>query len=155
MIKILAPAKINLTLEVLSRRKDGYHEIRSVMQAVSLYDQLSFETADGLRLITSNSKVTEKDNLVYRAAQLLQQVSGAKKGAHIILNKNIPDSSGFGGGSSDAASTLLALNDLWHLGLSTETLLKTGGDLGSDVPFFISGIPAVLEGRGEIIRPLD
>ncbi|MFC1930484.1 4-(cytidine 5'-diphospho)-2-C-methyl-D-erythritol kinase [Chloroflexota bacterium] len=155
MIEILAPAKINFTLEVLCIREDGYHEIRSLMEPVSLYDQLSFKLADGLRVITRNSKVAERDNLVYRAAKLLQQVSGAKKGAYITLNKIIPDSAGLGGGSSDAASTLIALNELWNLGLPIETLLKMGSSLGSDVPFFISGKPALLEGRGEIVRPID
>jgi 4-diphosphocytidyl-2-C-methyl-D-erythritol kinase len=149
---VSAPAKVNLTLEVLGRRPDGYHEIRSVMQAVSLADRLEFEPAsDGLIRLSGGSSDAPPDesNLVLRAARALAEASGATSGAWIHLEKRIPAGAGLGGGSSDAAATLLALNGLWGLDMPLPDLMDIAARLGSDVPFFLSQGTALAEGRGE------
>ena len=153
MLTIKAPAKINWFLLVTGKRPDGFHNIQSLMQCVSLFDTLEFEPADGIT-IDSDSDIPIHDNLVYKAAMLLKERSGATGGARISLKKQMPLSAGLGGGSSDAASTLLGLNDLWGLGLGLERLMELGAELGSDVPFFISGGPALVSGRGELLEPL-
>ena len=155
MLKYLAPAKINLVLEVLRKRDDGYHEIRSLVQTVSLYDVLEFESANGISLKCSDPSLQTSDNLVIKAAELLRQVSGCQKGAWIKLEKRIPWGMGLGGGSSDAATTLLALNKLWESKLPTSGLVELASRLGSDVPFFIHGGAALIEGRGEKVTPLS
>ncbi len=148
-VTVEAPAKVNLTLEVLGRREDGYHEIASVMQAISLFDTLTFSLADGLKVITDVPGLDTSDNLVYRAAMLLRQATGVPAGAAIRLSKEIPLAAGLGGGSSDAAATLLGLNRLWQLRLSEDRLKDMAAQLGSDVPFFLRGGTALVEGRGE------
>ena len=154
MLTILAPAKLNLTLEVLGKRTDGYHEIRSLAQTISLCDILSFEPATGTSLECNEASLQNDDNLVLHAAELLKETYGYRGGSRIKLEKNIPWSAGLGGGSSDAAATLLALNLLWQLQLKTTNLLELAAQLGSDVPFFIYKGTALLEGRGEKITPL-
>jgi 4-diphosphocytidyl-2-C-methyl-D-erythritol kinase len=154
MLKYVVPAKINLVLEVLGRRDDGYHDIRSLVQAVSLCDVLAFELADVISLKCSEPSLQTSDNLVIKAAELLREVSGCQRGASIKLEKRIPWGAGLGGGSSDAAATLLALNRLWELKLTTSDLVELAARLGSDVPFFIYGGAAWMEGRGEKVTPL-
>lgn len=154
MLKCLTPAKINLVLEVLGRRDDGYHEIRSLLQTISLYDILSFELADMISLECTERSLQIPDNLVVQAAELLNEVSGCQKGVKITLEKRIPWDAGLGGGSSDAAATLLALNNLWELKLTALDLVDLAAGLGSDVPFFIHKGAALVEGRGEKVTPL-
>jgi len=151
----LAPAKINLVLEVLGRRQDGYHEIRSLVQTVDLYDRLSFDLADDISLECTEPEMLTPDNLVLRAARLVKQAGGCEKGARIRLEKQVPWGAGLGGGSSDAAITLLALNELWGLKLKTADLVELAARLGSDVPFFIYGGTALVEGRGERVTPVS
>jgi 4-diphosphocytidyl-2-C-methyl-D-erythritol kinase len=154
VIRYLAPAKINLVLEVLGKRDDRYHEIRSLVQAVDLCDTLIFEADETISLKCNISSLETPDNLVIKAAELLRQASGRQNGARIKLEKRIPWSAGLGGGSSDAAATLLALNALWGLKLSTQDLLVMAAGLGSDVPFFIHRGAAIVEGRGEKVEPV-
>ena len=154
MLKYLAPAKINLVLEVLGRRVDDFHEIRSLVQTISLCDVISFQLADEVSLECSEPSLQTSDNLVIKAAELLREVSGCQKGARIKLEKKIPWGAGLGGGSSDAAATLLALSRLWELKLKTSELVELAARLGSDVPFFIHGGAALIEGRGENVTPL-
>lgn len=153
-----APAKINLTLEILGRRPDGYHDLRSVMQAISLSDILAFEPAPPgeITLTGGNADAPPTDNnLVLKAARALNAAAGGGHGARITLTKRIPVGAGLGGGSSDAATTLLALNDLWETGLSTESLSDIASGIGSDVPFFLGSGTALVEGRGERIQNLS
>src|SRR4030042_1693255 len=154
MLRYLAPAKINLVLEVLSKRADGYHEIRSLVQAINLCDVLSFEVADKTSFECAEPSLQTSDNLVVQAAELLRKVGGYNKGAKIKLEKRIPWGAGLGGGSRDGAVTLLALNKLWGLELATSDLVELAARLGSDVPFFIHGGTALIEGRGEKVTPL-
>jgi 4-diphosphocytidyl-2-C-methyl-D-erythritol kinase len=155
-IKALARAKINLTLEVLGKRPDGYHEVAMVMQSIELHDYLEFSTApSGIELkVKGDGAPANKDNLVYRAAELLQGYKGLTRGAHILLQKNIPVAAGLAGGSSDAAATLIALNKLWGAGLSLPELMELGARLGSDIPFCLIGGTALARGRGEKMEPL-
>lgn len=155
MLKYLAPAKINLVLEVLGKRADGYHEIRSLVQTIGLCDVISFELADVISLECSESSLQSSDNLVVQAAELLRKVSGCQKGVKIKLEKRIPWGAGLGGGSSDGAATLLALNKLWKLKLKTSDLVELAARLGSDVPFFMYGGAALIQGRGEKVTPLS
>lgn len=150
---IKAPAKINWFLTVRERRGDGYHDISSVMQSVSLYDTVELESASRLELITAMD-IPEEQNLAFRAAALLREHAGTDKGAVIRLTKAIPAAAGLGGGSSDAAAVLTGLNRLWGLNLTAAQLRGLAGRLGSDVPFFIGGGMALAEGRGEVISPL-
>jgi len=154
MLTIQAPAKINLTLEVLHQRPDGFHEIRSVIQTINLCDRLRFRSSRKLRFNCDNPDLVIEESLVSRAAALLQQVSGFSKGATIEINKRIPLTSGLGGDSSDAAAILHGLNRLWQLGLSLEKLVELAPRLGSDVAFFLYGGTALVEGRGEKVTPL-
>ena len=153
-IEIPAYAKVNFTLEVLTRRGDGYHEIVSIMQTVSLHDKVTVEPADEITLCPALPGVAAEDNLAYRAAVLLAKRSGTGRGASIGLEKAIPQASGLGGGSSDAATVLVGLNRLWGLEMSEDELAGLAAELGSDVPFFIRGGTAMVSGRGERVRPL-
>ena len=148
-VTVQAPAKVNLTLEVLGKRPDGYHEIASVMQAISLFDTLTFRPSDEIKVLADIEALETQDNLVYRAAMLLKEASRVLTGAEINLDKQIPLAAGLGGGSSDAAATLLGLDRLWSLGLGEEELKELAAQLGSDVPFFVTGGTALVEGRGE------
>ena len=149
-----AYAKINLTLEVLGRRQDGFHEIASVVQTIDLFDTLVIEPADEIMLYCDRPELASPANLALRAAQMLRKESGYRGGARVSLRKGIPVAGGLGGGSSDAAATLTGLNQLWGLGLKTDELEPIAARLGSDVPFFLRGGTALLLGRGERVRPL-
>ncbi|HEY7355854.1 MAG TPA: 4-(cytidine 5'-diphospho)-2-C-methyl-D-erythritol kinase [Ktedonobacterales bacterium] len=151
-----ASAKINLTLDVLGRRPDGYHELASVMQTVSLADTLAFQAlADGeTAFFCDVPALNDPENLVCQAVQALREATGCARGVQIELQKQTPTQGGLGGGSSDAATVLLALNAWWSLGLSQERLLELAARLGSDVPFFVLGGTALVEGRGERVTPL-
>jgi len=153
MLNVYAPAKINLVLEVLSKYDDDYHQISSVIQAVSLCDVLKFQLAEGISFECSELSL-EQGNLVTRAAMLLKKFTKCDKGVGIKLRKNIPWGVGLGGGSSDAAATLLTLNKLWGLELSPSELARLAFRLGSDVSFFIYGGTALVEGKGEKVTPL-
>ena len=155
MIRLQAPAKINLSFEVLGRRADGYYEVRTVLAAVDLADELELDEADGLVLrVEPEGAAPVEDNLVLRAAALLQDAAPAGAGAAIVLRKRIPTAAGLGGGSSDAAAALLGLRRLWDLDLSEGMLAKLAALLGADVPFFLRGGTALATGRGEQLRPL-
>src|SRR5262245_12967269 len=148
-------AKVNLVLEVLGKRPDGYHEVATVLQAVDLFDRLTVETADAISLESSDPGLpTDDGNLVVRAARLLQEAAKRREGARIRLDKRIPVAAGLGGGSSDAAATLWALNRVWGLRWSRERLAELGAKIGSDVPFFLGRGRAVGTGRGERLRGL-
>jgi 4-diphosphocytidyl-2-C-methyl-D-erythritol kinase len=150
-----AAAKVNLTLEVLGRRQDGYHEIVTVMQAVDLSDRLVLEDAEVLELRTVASDVpTDGTNLALKAAATLRERAGTSRGARITLEKKIPVAAGLGGGSADAAATLIGLNRLWGLRWSTAQLAEVAVTLGMDVPFFLRGGAALGTGRGEQLEPL-
>ena len=155
---IAAPAKLNLFLHVVGRRPDGYHLLETVFRFVALYDWLDIDTrADG-RIVREGSAaagVASDDDLVVRAARLLQQATGTRQGAQIAYRKNIPQGGGLGGGSSDAASTLMALNRLWNTGLSRTELMRLGLQLGADVPVFIFGQAAFAQGIGEQLAAID
>ena len=150
-----AAAKVNLALEVLGRRDDGYHEIATVMQAVDLSDRLVLEDGDVLELRTTASDVpTDGTNLALKAALIFQEMAGESRGARITLDKRIPVAAGLGGGSTDAAAVLVGLNRLWGLGWSVARLAEVAVKLGMDVPFFLHGGAALATGRGEQLEPL-
>lgn len=152
MLTLKAPAKINWFLNILGMRNDGFHEIQSLMQKITLYDELAFSPSDSLQL-TSDVPVAVEQNLVYRAAMLLKETYGVREGASIHLDKKIPMGAGLGGGSSDAASALTGLNDLWSLDLSLNKLCEIAGSIGSDIPFFLYNSLCYVDGRGERISP--
>jgi len=154
MLTIPAPAKLNLTLEVLGKRPDGFHEIRSVIQTINLCDSLNFQSSQKIAFKSNMPDWTPEKSLVSRAASLLQETNGCSKGATIEVDKRIPLVSGLGGDSSDAAAALCGLNKLWCLGLSQDKLLELAAQLGSDVAFFFHSGTALVEGRGEIVTPL-
>jgi len=154
MLTVLAPAKLNLTLEVLAKRPDGYHEIRSVIQTINLCDRLHFQASPKVTFKSNTPDWSPEKSLVSKAAGLLQETTGCTKGATIEVSNHIPLVSGLGGDSSDAAATLLGLNELWGLGLSPAKLLELATQLGSDVAFFFYGGTALVEGRGELVTPL-
>ena len=151
---LACPAKINLTLEVLGRYPDGYHQIASVMQAISLADTLTLEPANEITFECDPPALAGPDNLVVRAARLLKETTGYRDGARLHLCKGIPEAAGLGGGSSDAAAALRGLDQLWGLGLPAERLLEMAAGLGSDAPFFLYGGTGLAEGRGEQLTPL-
>lgn len=151
-----APAKVNLYLEVLAKRPDGYHDIATLMVAVSLYDTLEFkEDASGeVRLSCDHPNLSiGPDNLIHKAAELLRRRTGCERGAAIRLVKRIPLAAGLAGGSTDAAATLTGLNRLWQLSLGRAELAALGAELGSDVAFFFHTPAAWCTGRGEIVTP--
>ncbi len=156
-----APAKLNLFLHVVGRREDGYHLLQSVFQLISLSDTLHFDLRDDERLVrvTEVEGVPQQSDLIIRAAHSLRDLAAARgiavRGVDIRIDKQIPMGGGLGGGSSDAATTLLALNQLWALGLSRDELMAIGVGLGADVPFFLLGQNAFVEGIGEQLTPID
>ena len=154
MLTVLAPAKLNLTLEVLGNRPDGYHEVRSVIQTINLCDSLNFKTSQNISFRSSMPDWASEKSLVSRAVSLLQETTGCSEGVSIEVIKRIPLMSGLGGDSSDAAATLRGLNKLWNLGLTREKLLDLAAQLGSDIAFFLYGGTALAEGRGEVVIPL-
>lgn len=155
MFTLLAPAKINLYLKVLYQRPDGYHEIETLMQAVSLYDRLNFYPDSKIKVETRGAKIAQKDNLVTQALELLQDYSGVKKGVRIVIQKRIPVAAGLGGGSSDAAAALLGACRLWQIPVTAGELSYLGAQIGSDVPFFFTSGQALATGRGDKLVPVS
>jgi 4-diphosphocytidyl-2-C-methyl-D-erythritol kinase len=149
-----APAKINWFLNVIGKRQDGYHDLQSLMQCVSVFDTLSLEESDDIEVFTE-SDIPLDQNLVYKAALLLKKSYGIKTGARITLRKDIPIAAGLGGGSADAAAALMGLNSLWKLDVPETKLASLGAAIGSDIPFFLNGTAALAEGRGERITPVE
>jgi len=157
-IIIKSPAKINLHLEVIGKREDGFHELAMIMQNIDLADYLEFEiNNEGLIKLESdcNDLSLSDDNLIVKSANLLRKKSNIDYGANIFLRKNIPIGAGLAGGSSNAAATLIGLNKLWNLNLNLETLCSLASTLGSDIPFIINGGIQLCFGRGEILEKLD
>jgi 4-diphosphocytidyl-2-C-methyl-D-erythritol kinase len=157
-MQVLAPAKINLSLRILGRRSDGFHEIETLIAPISLCDEIKIEQRSGGQKITFRcndpSVPKGEDNLVVRAAKIFFEETKISSGASIVLKKAIPHGAGLGGGSSDAASTLLALNELFEANLPREALAKMAEMIGSDVPFFIFQSAAVCKGGGELVSPI-
>lgn len=152
---VLAPAKINLSLEVLGRRPDGYHEVVTVLHTIGLADRLTFHPSDSLALHSDIPGLPAEQNLAWQAALMLQrETSASSKGVSISLEKRVPEAAGLGGGSTDAAATLKTLNVLWGLKLPRARLLALAAKLGSDVPFFIKGGCAIGTGRGDVVKAL-
>lgn len=151
-----APAKLNLFLRIVGRRADGYHELQTVFRFVDLNDRvrLTSRADERIELLTPLPGVAAADNLVVRAAEALRRATGERRGVEIAIDKKIPTGGGLGGGSSDAATTLVALNALWRLGLSRDELAALGVALGADVPVFVHGFNAFAEGIGERLTPV-
>src|SRR5438046_4092270 len=156
-MQLYAPAKINLSFRIKGRRDDGFHEIETLMAPISLADQLMIERGkmeSGILFSCDDLSVPgAEDNLVVKAAKLFQETTKIESGIQIGLAKKIPHGAGLGGGSSDAAATLLGLNELFGMKLDQTTLVKLAMQIGSDVPFFIVGSAAICRGRGEIVEP--
>ncbi|HBH35308.1 MAG TPA: 4-(cytidine 5'-diphospho)-2-C-methyl-D-erythritol kinase [Gammaproteobacteria bacterium] len=152
-----APAKLNLMLHITGRREDGYHLLQTVFQFIDYSDELSFEVTQSgdIHQLTPISGVDAEDDLIIRAARLLQQHSGCSQGAAISIEKRLPMGGGLGGGSSDAATALVALNHLWGVGLPVDELAALGGQLGADVPVFVYGNTAWAEGVGDILQLIE
>jgi 4-diphosphocytidyl-2-C-methyl-D-erythritol kinase len=157
-MQVLAPAKINLSLKILGPRSDGFHEIETLIAPISLYDELQIErrtSKQGIEFRCNDPSVPQgDDNLAVRAARAFFKKMKIKSGVLIELKKKIPHGAGLGGGSSDAASTLMALNELFEAKLTREALAKMAEDIGSDVPFFIFQSAAICQGRGELVSPV-
>ena len=156
-IILQAPAKINPILRIMGRRENAYHELEMLMVPLALSDELTLSRSEQITLEcdhVANEGMNAESNLAWQAAKLLQEETGCKSGVHIQLKKRIPVAAGLGGGSSDAASTLLGLNQLWELDLELDQLVSYASRLGSDVPFFCYQAPALVGGLGEIVSPL-
>ncbi|AIQ61783.1 4-diphosphocytidyl-2C-methyl-D-erythritol kinase [Paenibacillus stellifer] len=152
-----APAKINLMLDVLRKRPDGFHEVEMIMTMVDLADRLELSEMKRDTIIISSQAgyiPLDEKNLAFQAARLLKERYGISRGVHIHLDKHIPVAAGLAGGSSDAAATLRGLNRLWRLGLSHTELQELGSELGSDIPFCVTGGTALATGRGEKLEPI-
>ena len=154
MLTLQAPAKLNLTLEVLAKRPDGFHEIRSVLQTIALCDSLRFGLSQKVEFSCDDPAWAAEKSLVSRVVNLVRENTGCPHGVMVNVNKRVPLVSGLGGDSSDAAATLRGLNELWGLGLSRPELVRLATQLGSDVAFFVYGGTALAEGRGETVTPL-
>ncbi len=156
-IHIQSYAKINWTLDVLFKREDGYHELRTIYQTVSLHDDLRLsETSGAIEIICEDPRVPcDETNLAFKAAMLLREATGASNGARIEIEKLIPVAAGLGGGSSNAAAALLGLIKLWQIEIEDGELIKLAASLGSDVPFFLIGGTALGAGRGEEVYPIE
>ncbi len=155
MLQLFAPAKINLGLQIIGKRNDGYHNIHSLFFPIkSIADILTIELAQSVTLICSQElDIPNENNIVWKAANLLKQRYNIDMGAKISLQKNIPHGAGLGGGSSDAATILKGLQLLWNIDISPQELSEIASELGSDVPFFLQDHPALIQGRGEIVHP--
>jgi 4-diphosphocytidyl-2-C-methyl-D-erythritol kinase len=153
-VAIDAPAKLNLGLEVIGRRDDGFHEIATIFLAIDLYDRVTLSPADDLELSCDDAALSGEENLALRALRLLRDETDHPGGAHLHLCKRIPAAAGLGGASSDAAATLLGGRDLWQQDLSDARLHDLAARLGSDVPFFLRGGCAFGRGRGDLLEPL-
>jgi 4-diphosphocytidyl-2-C-methyl-D-erythritol kinase len=156
LLELLAPAKINLSLNITGIRSDGYHELETIMQTVALADRLVFKAKDKDICVYYAPGLTlaSKDDLVYQAAWLLQEYTGCRKGTYILIEKHIPVAAGLAGGSADAAATLKGLNQLWDLGLTKAQVLSLGERLGADVPFCLTGGTVLARGKGEQLMVL-
>ena len=156
-ITLPSPAKLNLFLHILDRREDGYHNLQTLFQLLDYGDQLSFSANKQSEInITSNIEaVAPRDNLVFKAATALQQATDCKWGCDIELDKKLPMGAGLGGGSSNAATTLVGLNSLWQCNLSLDQLAEIGGELGADIPVFVKGFSAFAEGIGDKLTPIS
>jgi len=155
-LTIKARAKINLGLQVLNKRTDNFHEINTIFYSIGLSDEIEMEINDNISLITTPPLgIDEKDNLVFKAANLLKERYKIKSGVQINLKKNIPAAAGLGGGSSDAAATLTALAELWAIDTKRDDMLRIAAAIGSDVPFFLRNGTAAARGRGEILEYFD
>lgn len=157
-VSVKAPAKINLSLDALKRREDGYHEVEMIMTTVDLADRIDITERDDDKIVIDVSEgfvPNDHRNLAYQAAHLIKKTFNIKKGVSIYITKRIPVAAGLAGGSSDAAATLKGLNELWNLNLSTEELAQLGAKIGSDVSFCVYGGTAYVKGRGEIIEPIS
>ncbi len=156
-LRLPAPAKLNLFLHVTGRRADGYHNLQTLFQFLDFADTLDFTLRDDDQILLHGelAGVSAEDNLITRAARLLQQHTGTSQGADIILHKRLPMGGGLGGGSSDAATTLVGLNHLWQTGVSLQSLATLGLQLGADVPVFVLGRAAWAEGVGEELTPVE
>jgi 4-diphosphocytidyl-2-C-methyl-D-erythritol kinase len=155
--RFASPAKVNFGVRIVGKRLDGYHAIQTILQMVDLCDGLAFRgnAAGGIRLTCHPSTLpTDDGNLIVRAAKLLQQTMQVRQGVDIVLDKSTPIAAGLGGGSSNAATTLLVLNRMWNLHCTRAILHRLAAQLGSDVPFFLNGPTALAEGRGEVLSPL-
>lgn len=159
---ICSPAKLNLLLSITGKRADGYHDLETIFQFISLYDELLFEesSSNKIEVIEASNQIAQEDNLIVKAIHLLKQISQAKgilikQGIKITLTKHIPIGAGLGGGSSNAATTLIALNQLWNLNLTQAKLMRLGRSLGADVPIFIYGHSAFARGIGELLEPIE
>jgi 4-diphosphocytidyl-2-C-methyl-D-erythritol kinase len=156
-ITLTAPPKLNLFLHITGRREDGYHNLQTLFQLLDGGDRLTFTVTENSQISLSPQiqGVAESDNLIVRAALVLQQFSGSSQGCIINLDKQLPMGAGLGGGSSNAATTLLALNKLWGCDLTTKKLAELGAKLGADVPVFVEGRSAFAEGIGEKLSPVE
>ncbi len=157
-MRINAYAKINIGLDVIGCRPDGYHEVRMIMQSIGLHDVLYVERTDtpGVRIATERDDLPAgEDNLIYKAAKLIMDEYDLPGGIDVRLDKNIPVAAGLAGGSTDAAATIIAVNELYGLGLSREELMNMAVRIGADVPFCIIGGCAIAEGIGEVLTPVD
>src|SRR4030095_3591661 len=154
-LHLQCPAKVNLLMNILGKRPDGFHELETLFQPVPVYDALILErTGSGLQVTCSDPSLpTDRRNLVAQAAERFFETSRISPGTRIHIEKHIPQAAGLGGGSSDAAHTLLGLNQLWGQPLSVAQLEKLAAQLGSDVVFFLQPRPAIATGRGEIVQP--
>ncbi|AKL98589.1 4-(cytidine 5'-diphospho)-2-C-methyl-D-erythritol kinase [Endomicrobium proavitum] len=155
-INLKAPAKVNLFLEITGKRPDGYHNLETIMQTISLYDELSFELSESAIELECSDKnlASDESNIVFKAAKVLKERYGVKAGVKIFLKKEIPTGAGLGGGSSDAAAALKALVKIWKLNIEKEELQNIASKLGADVPFFLTGGTALCEAIGDIVTPL-
>jgi len=154
-LRLQSPAKLNLMLHITSQRDDGYHNLQTAFQFIDLNDTLTFnKTGSNIRRISGNEQVAEQDDLIIKAAKLLQQHCSTSQGVNISIQKNIPMGGGLGGGSSNAATTLMALNYLWDLQLNSNELQQIGLQLGADIPIFIFGQNAWAEGVGEELKAI-
>jgi 4-diphosphocytidyl-2-C-methyl-D-erythritol kinase len=156
-ISLPSPAKLNLFLHILDRREDGYHNLQTLFQLLDYGDQLSFSInkQPEINVISDLKDVKPQDNLVFKAARALQQATNCSWGCEIQLAKKIPMGAGLGGGSSNAATTLVGLNSLWQCNLSHDQLAEIGSDLGADIPVFVKGLSAFAEGIGDKLTPIS
>ena len=149
-----APAKLNFTLEVSNKRTDDYHDIFSIMQTVDLYDYITVKPSKNFEISSNCNQLNTQENIITKAFLEIKSLTGISENISVYLDKNIPISSGLGGGSSDAAALLRAINKLWELELSLSELISIGINIGSDVPFLITGGCAIVSGKGEVIQDL-
>lgn len=157
-LKLKSRAKINLSIDVLGKRQDGYHLVEMIMQTIDLYDYITVREIDENSIIVKSNSGNiplDENNIVYKAAKLLKNEFNINKGLEILIEKNIPVAAGMAGGSSNAAATLVGINNLWNLNLSSDKLRELGFKLGADVPFCIEGGAALAEGVGEVLTSIQ